>query len=362
MFTQRMTRLPWLVGVVLLVVSLVGASQVYQNARTVKAGPQDDEAKSRYSVGQGVYQIGRVDVESGLVHLAPMQPGAIAEIHCFEGAIVKKGDLLLRVQDDAYKAMLAKAEAGVSIAETQLAQAKQGLERFPEIVAQQEAAVSAAKAKLEAAKFNFARIERLLKLQIQQVNQDEVDAARKGIEALNAAVVAEEARLREIQLSKPDEKVNEAQKNVELRKTDVTLAREALDRCTLRSPQDGTILRILATIGTQFGPQSQMAALDFAPNGPRILRVEVPQEFASRVTVGASATIQDEANVGPTWHGKVLRIGDAYLTKRPTGGAPDFTSGGTENRMLEVIVSIEPASTMPKIGQLMRASIAGTTR
>jgi multidrug resistance efflux pump len=331
-----------------------------QNVRTVEAGPQDKEAEKRSSIGTGVVCIGRVDVESGLVPLRPLQPGAIVDLYCFEGQQVKKGDLLLKVDEAPFRHKLAEADEAVAMAETVLSQAKQGLERFPEVVAQQEAAVRAATAKLKAAQAQFERVEKLLKLNIPQISNEEVRAAREGIRGLEENLNAEEAKLREVEKSKPEEKVNEAKKAIEIRKRQVDQAREAVERCTLAAPQDGTILQMLGTVGSQYGPQSHHPTLILAPNGPRIIRLEVDQEFAGRITVGATASIQDEANVGPTWTGKVIRIADAYLPKRPASSGPEIMTTNGETRCLEVIVSIEPAPTMPRLGQRMRASIGQT--
>ncbi|MFL5331579.1 MAG: HlyD family secretion protein [Gemmataceae bacterium] len=358
MFSQRIVRLPWLLGILILIVSLVGAAQIFQG-RNVEAGPQDQDSKRRTEIGTGVVCLGRVDVESGLVPLFPHQPGAVTDLFCFEGQPVKKGEPLLKVQETPFRLKFAEAESAVAQAETLLAQAKQALARFPETVSQQQHALEARRSLLASQEKEFERMERLRKANIPQYSEEDYQSTKLKIQGLREAVAAEEAKLREVEKSQPDEKVNEAQKGVEVRKKQADQAKEALDRCTLTAPQDGTILQVQASIGTQFGPQSHTAALTFAPNGARVIRLEVDQEFVGRITMGATATIQDESNVGPTWTGKVVRIADAFLPRRPSINGSEVLTTNNENRTLEVLVSIDSAAVMPRLGQKMRASIGG---
>lgn len=356
MTASRLTRLPWIVGVILLVGSLVGAGLLLQNSREMRAGPNDEQAKQRNSAGQGVFCLGRVDVESGQIPLVPLQPGQVVEVYCIEGQAVKKGDRLLKVDETACKAKLSEAEAGVRVAEVQVAEARQGQEQYDAGLKAQQSAVNLAQAQLDDTRAQLERGERLLNLKIPQVTEESVVKLRRDVRIAEAAVANQRAKLEQLRAAPPDTKVKQAEEQVAVRRAQVAEARAALDRCTLTAPQDGTILRVQAAVGSQFGPQPHHAAIDFAPNGERIVRAEVDQEFASRIALGAEAIIQDEAVVGPTWRGRVYRINEAYLPPRHTSG-PEIISAGTNSRVLEVLVSFEPASPMPKLNQRMRVSI-----
>lgn len=358
---MKTTRWIWLLGVMALVTSVVGAGLLH-NSKPLAAGPQDTEATTRsQTVGLGVVCIGHYDIEGGMLKLVPLQPGPVTEVLCYEGQAVKKGTPLVKVEDDAFIKKVAEAEAGVQIAETQVAQARQVLDSFAEVVSQQEAAVRAASEKVNAAKENYKRVERYRNLSTPQASAEELKASGDLVKVAEAQVDAEKAKLREVLKRKPDPKVEEAQRNVEMRKAQVEQAREALSRCTLTAPQDGVVLRMQATVGSQYGPQSHVPAVEFAPDGRRIVRVEVEQEFAGRVTLNATAQIQDETNTGPVWHGKVIRIGDAFLPKRQ-GLSPELITTASDTRVLEAIVAVDPAATMPKLGQRLRVSIGAAAR
>ena len=162
--------------------------------------------------------------------------------------------------------------------------------------------------------------------------------------------------------SGPEAKIAGAQKGIELRQSQVDQAREAKSRCTLTAPQDGIVLQLQAQVGTQYGQQTQSPAVIFAPNTTRIVRAEIDQEYAGRVSLNSMASIQGEGNVGPIWQGKVTRIGDWFLKPRTDGG-PDLLSGNSDRRVLEAIITLDKdAPTMPRLGQRMRVSIEPGTR
>src|SRR5439155_19646908 len=130
---------------------------------------------------------------------------------------------------------------------------------------------------------------------------------------------AEEANLRRLEASRPDIELDEAEKNVELARARVDEARIALDNCALKAKTDGTILRVYTHIGALITSQLRQPPVLFAPAGPRVVRAEVPQEFAHRVQVGMAATIQDVAIADLVWQGTVKRLSDAYLPRRGAG-------------------------------------------
>ena len=52
---------------------------VTQYPRPVEAGQNDDLAKGMNKAGTGVFCLGLVDVEGGLIQLGPLQPGEIVQ-------------------------------------------------------------------------------------------------------------------------------------------------------------------------------------------------------------------------------------------------------------------------------------------
>ena len=130
-----------------------------------------------------------------------------------------------------------------------------------------------------------------------------------------------------------------------------------MKKCALEAPADGTVLRINVARGAVLGPQSRQAPVLFAPDGPRVVRAEVEQEFAHRVQAGMTAVVVDEATGQTTWQGRVKRLGAAYLPKRSAGGPESFALGGSDARVMECVVELDAGQPQPMIGQKVRVNI-----
>jgi len=360
--SHRWSRVTWLVGIAALVGSLVGANHVLhpKGADVASAREPHGTASDKTGAvgGPGVVVYGTAGVEGypELLPLAPQQPGEITEVLVYEGQTVHKGDVLMRVNEQPFLNKVAQADIGVHIAEAVLAKAKRGVDQLTEAVAAQEAAVRGAKAELAANEALLKRQERLMK-EAQMSNTEAIEAQRQQVTGLQEKVAGEEAKLRALQKGKPDAEIDEATQNVELRKKVLQEAKDELDRCRLVAKCDGTVLRLNVGVGSLISPQARQAAIVLAPAGPRVVRAEVEQEFANRVTVGQPVTVLDDASTGLTWTGKVERVGEAYLPKR--GQGPEALALSSDARpMLECVITLAPGpQAPPKIGQRVRVNL-----
>lgn len=357
--TRTWFRLSWLAGIGILILSVAGASRILNTNASSSKNDSKVPAERGFSGSPGVVCLGTIDSEhapGGYVALAPTQPGEIVEMLVYEGQQVKKGDVLLRVDDEAPMQLVVLAEVAMKVAEAQAQQAQQLTEVYRGSVEAQQGAVEAARHKIGAAEFRLKRA-RHLKDSVGQSNDDEINSAVEEVSALKGALAGEEAKLRSIQANRPESKIREADENLALARQRVQQARTAWKKCTLEAPSDGTILRINAAKGAILGPQTRHAPILFAPSGPRIVRAEVEQEFAHRMQVGMPASIQDESNAQVIWAGKVKRLGAAFLPKRSANGVESFSLSGETNRVLECIIELDPGQTPPMLGQKVRVSI-----
>ncbi|HTK76783.1 MAG TPA: HlyD family efflux transporter periplasmic adaptor subunit [Gemmataceae bacterium] len=360
--STRWSRLPWLLGLALLTGSLLGAGHVLHSRPndSTGGGSRGDKTpveRQPYANGQGVYCHGTVDVESVYTNhaLSPVQAGRVVEILTAESLAVRAGDVLLRVDDEQILEKAAQAEILVTIAESQLQEARQARDRYPALLAAQQSVVDAAQEKVKAGESRLRRARRLLEEQ-QAGNADEVAALEHELNAGRKAAKAEEDKLRELQASKPDPKIEQAEKNVELRKSQLREARAALNNCKLVAPADGTILRLNVALGSVVGPQMQRPPVEFVPAEPRLVRATVEQEFAHRVHLDQPAVIEDEVNSAITWTGKVKRLADAFLPRRSVGNALSLANG-SDTQYLEFLVDLNPSPNPPKLGQRVRVSL-----
>ena len=95
--------------------SLGGCSPAQDSASPASVAAAQAKPQSQVAVARG-----KIDVEGGLLDLASPAAGVVQQLQIKEGQSVQKGQLLLRIADDASRADLAVAES-----EWKLAQARQ---------------------------------------------------------------------------------------------------------------------------------------------------------------------------------------------------------------------------------------------
>src|SRR5262249_12438592 len=177
------------------------------------------------------------------------------------------------------------------------------------------------------------------------------------VKELEAAALAAEDKLHELELVDPAADALRAEADVTAKQARLESAQYAVDECSLRAPCDGKVLRVLVGRGDLLGSQPRQPVVQFCPNEPRIVRAEIEQEFAGRVAVGQPASVQDDSRAGPTWHGKVVRISDWYTHRRSILQEPlQFN----DVRTMECIIQLDPHPESPRIGQRMRVSLGQT--
>ena len=96
-------------AVLLLVIALVLAS------KREKPIPVTTEKAVRRTILQTVSATGKVQPETE-VKISPEVAGEIIELPVEDGMHIKKGDLLLKIKPDSYKALLEQQEAAISAA------------------------------------------------------------------------------------------------------------------------------------------------------------------------------------------------------------------------------------------------------
>jgi multidrug resistance efflux pump len=337
-----------LLGLVSLALAAVAANWALHGS---PAGAAPDEAK-RAASGLRVVCFGHVDLEHGVTSLYPAVPGRVTAVAVNEADTVSAGQVLVRLDDALARLRMQEAEADLTSAQEQLSEAGKLPEHHRLKVTQQKAAVEAIEHRLTGARSVLERKRELAR--IDQLNPREVEAAESLLRELDAVERAERGKLRELELSDPNVGIHRAQADVDAKRARLEQARRGVDECVLKAPADGTVLRVLVSAGEVLGPQPKQPAILFCPNGRRIIRAEVEQEFAGRVAAGQRAWIEDDASAGPTWHGQIRRISDWYTHRRSILQEPFQFN---DVRTLECLITLDPGQPQLRIGQRVRVSI-----
>jgi HlyD family secretion protein len=214
--------------------------------------------------------------------------GRVIELAVDEGDLVKKGDLLLRIDPTQYEAAVARAEAGVEQARSQLVQSEAGLDQ--------------AGRALERAKRLHASGSDLLSEEALEDAQTRYDVQKATFETARHGVAVERAALDD--------------------------ARQSLAKTVIRAPMAGKIVRKnieqgeTAIIGTMNNAGSLLLTIADLPEMEAV--VTVNETDVPSIKLGDAATLEVDAFPGVKLAGKVTRIGNSAIQSNTTSEAVDF--------------------------------------
>jgi multidrug resistance efflux pump len=351
--TSHTTRFFLLLGLLLLVASTAGAIWALHPPGQ---GPTD---KPKGSAGipaeKTLTAYGFVDVENGVTPLYPVQPGRVTKVLVTENQKItdREKEPLLELDDTLAKQRLEEARADWEAAKDQLEQAND-LPRQQELkIEQQQEAIKAAQEDLVAARKGIDRLKELVK--INQKPTAELEMAQAQVRKLEAAERAEQKKMLELKLNKPQLQINRAKQDLAAKKARLDQAELGVKECKLLAPGPGVVLQVNVSPGTVLTTQPIQPAIVFCADKPYIVRVEVEQEFANRVAIGQGVIVQEENSTRQTWRGKLTRIADWYTQRRSS--QPEALRISTDIHTLECIVVIERNEPRLRIGQRVRVEI-----
>lgn len=222
--------------------------------------------------------IGRLDAMED-VTLPARVSGKIMKYHFKEGDFVKKGDLLIELEDDTYVAAVASAAAQLSQADAQIKQAEAQIKQAQAQIKQAHAQVKQAEANLKYAKDAFDRADKLREVDAEKAHDAAVrdlnlaeaqkSAAEGALAAANAAKAAAEGNLAAAHAAKASAAA--ALKNAQIN----------LSYTKITAPFDGKIGKTTYSVGNYVTPSSgslaQLTQFDpiyvkFAISEPDLIR------------------------------------------------------------------------------------------
>ena len=254
------------------------------------------------------------------VEIGATLTGRVAQVNVAEGARVKRGDPLVRLENDELQAALAQAQAGVRQAQAKLA----GLQSSGRSTVQ--ANLEQAESVLVAAKKDLARTQEL-------VTRGFVSAARldESQRATAVATAQRDAALGQLQANAQQgaDWVG-AQAQVAQAQATLASAQARLDQATLTAPADARVL----VRGVEPGQivQPGRALLTLALDSPLQLVGQVDERYMAQVQLGQRAVVRADAFAQQPFDAKVQSIAPVVDAQRGAvevklvlpGPVPDF--------------------------------------
>ena len=249
------------------------------------------------------------------IQLAAKVVGKVAWIGVDKGTKVKEGQVVVRLEDDDYRAQLQQAKGNLTNLEAKLKELENGSR--PEEISAAAANLSVAKADLENARVTLNRTKDLAAAKV--MSAQALDDAQARFDQGVAKVASLQKTYDLVKLGPRQEQIDAARGQVEQARGSVSYAQSQLEDTVIRAPVTGTILERAVEKGefvtTSFvgdkGAKGYGVALadlndlqveldisqnDFAKLGPRQKGVVTTDAFPDRKYDGFIEEISPEAN------------------------------------------------------------------
>ena len=265
-----------------------------------------------------VASTGRVEGASDTTEVGAGMDGVIGEMRVREGDTVRAGDVLAVIDRRELTEELSAARAGAESARQARRRVLRGSR--PEDRERADAEVVAAEAVVAQAEAQHRRSTSLFGQGIQSpserddaerqlhVSRAQLQAARKRAELVKAPALPEEA-------AKADADVRSAEQRV-------AVLERTLEKCLVRAPTDGTVLRVLLRKGESFSTLVPRPILSLADTSRLRVRAEVDERDVGRVFPGQRVLVRAEGWDGPAVPGRVARLGATMGRKTVKTGDP----------------------------------------
>jgi multidrug efflux pump subunit AcrA (membrane-fusion protein) len=223
-----------------------------------------------------IFAPGRIEGTTPEIELRPRLSGRIVEVLVEEGQTVRKGDVLLRLDDEQYGHEVALAAAELALAEAQLERLINGARSQQR--AEAAALCQAKLAELERAELSWRRINDLR--QARAVSQQEADDQRTLVASLRGEVAAAKARAELLDApARPDE--------VQMDKARIDAANAQLQLAKVQWAEPAVVM---------------------VDTSRYHVRAFVEELDAPRLRVGMTARITADGLPGRELHGRVIRL------------------------------------------------------
>jgi HlyD family secretion protein len=325
--TKPKKRSNTLIYVLLGIIVIMIGAVIWRNKNKPRGEKVSVEAVEKRTIEERVAASGKIFPQTE-VKMSSDVSGEIVELLIKEGDSVVTGQLLARVDPDAFQSQVERGIAGVNSAKAQLANSRSQIDQFK---AQKEQI----SAQLVNAREIHERNERLFAQGV--IAEADFQQSLSNLRGLEANLRAAEANIRA-----SEENARAAQFSVQSAEASLKELRTSLRRTEIFAPMSGIISSLSVEEGERVVGTIQMAGTEMmriANLNAMEVRVEVSENDIPRVSMGDEVSIEVDAYIGRTFRGRVAQIANSATS---TGLTASLTSDQVTN--FEVRINIEPDS------------------
>jgi HlyD family secretion protein len=277
--------------------------------------------------------------------------GKITDITVKEGDRVKKGDVLLHLENIQPGADVEAQAANVQAAESGLKVAAANYDSAVATQAQRQA-------DLEKQKLDWQRSQQLYKEEL--ISRQDYDAAKAAYDSAVAALNASQAQVAQAQAAR-----EQANSTMDQTRAQLTHTKDVLRKTTYTAPISGIVSYIDVRVGENVVPGIQNAQGSFlmtiSDMSVVTAEVKVDETDITNVRNGQAADVTIDAVPGQVFKGHVTEVGELAILRTSGQAAMTATTANTqEARDFKVVVTVDnpPASLRPGLSATARIQTA----
>ena len=231
------------------------------------------------------------------IEVASKVLGKVAWIGVEKGDAVTKGDPIVRVEDDEYRARVRQSEGSLAALQARLAELEAGSR--PEEIQLARANLEEAEADLENARVNLDRVRTLHKEGV--VSQQDLDDAEARYDARQARVASLDRAYELVRIGPRQEEIDFVRGQVKQAEGELAFTRTQLDATVIRAPVAGTILERNVEVGefitTSFVGErgAKGFVVSLADLNDLQVELDISQDDFAKLTMGQSAVVATDA-------------------------------------------------------------------
>lgn len=264
----------------------------------------------------------------------------VSEVPVSDFQKVKKGDVLVRLDDRSLKAAVAQAQAALEASEAAQTNGAQAVASAKASLDAKNAALVSAQASLSTAKAAWARASKLNKKSY--MSQSDTDKAKLSLEQAKAKVLEAKSAIEVATQALQTAKLNRQSlaANVDAAQAALEATQVALDHAVVRAPEDGTLGQIGVRVGQYVSAGSSLMAL--VPPDLRLI-ANYKETDLDGMQTGDAVSFRVDALKGKRFSGHIARLSPATAAQFSLLSSSNATGNFTKvAQRVPVRISIDP--------------------
>jgi len=286
-----------LLGIAVVIALLaLGYVFLFSGTKTISAAPVTVE-NGAASAGESVLSASGYVVAHHKIAVGAKVMGRVSWIGVEKGALVREGQVLVRLEESEFRAQVNQANANLAAAQARLDQLKTGSR--PQEKLKDKAAVLQAEANLKTAEADFERTETLFRAGV--ASKAELDHAVAQRDTSRALLESARQASSMTDIGPRTEEIRAADAQVQQMRAALDYAQTQLAATEIKAPVSGTVLERIVERGEMVSPSAfggsgaRTSVVDLADLTDLQIELDISQADFARLKMGQRAEIIPEA-------------------------------------------------------------------